>query len=482
MLRLRDMSISRAEIFGVIALFALITFASTYKLAESPGVWSDEGYLLQASKSLAIHGAQFLQVAPGQFVSTASVTVGYPLLAPIALSFKLFGIGLLQARVVMAFYILAFCAASYALMRVLFNPRMALWSLAPVAGFAQLYGNGRAVLGEVPGLFFFMLTLLMLDRLERSGYRDMRLYAFFGLSAGLSFVTKPIFILMLPAFLIAYLVRYRSIPIRITNIVVCCGAFAAPILVWFFLQFGSDAAFSDVVNFYANPYGSDNIPSLIVQNLKRFVTEQTTLFTLVVSAAWAVALYLRRTSVRVAEIAAFAFCLVVTLAYLRTPGWYRYLFPATTIALVFFAPSVAAIYERMAGRVRISGRWRFLPYIAIGALALVLVIQLFTTSYVAGYFGSTRTEALETHIATLPKDATIYFYDVPEVAFFAPSERYYQYINPDHEFGIIGADTLPYLADSDYVVMLASASTSVDVSGFEPLQAANRYIVFKQRD
>lgn len=469
------------ELFGVAVLFVFIAFAATYRLSESPGIWSDEGYLLQASKSLAIHGEQSLQMGPEEFVSTASVSSGYPLFAPVALSFKLFGTGLLQARAVMALYILAFYAAAYLLIRRLFSPQTALLSLAVVAGFAELYGNGRAVLGEVPGLFFLMLALLALDLLERSGYDDKRSYIFFGLAVGLCCATKPIYILILPAFFVAYVLRYRSIPLRVAPIAALAVAFITPVVLWFFMQFGSDASLRDVVNFYANPYGADDISSLMVQNLTRFVSELTPLFVLAAMAVWTIALALRRTGIRVAEIAAFAFCLIIALAYLRTPGWYRYLFPATVVALLFLAPASMALYEWIAARYGIFRRFPLLPHFVLSIFAIALVTQLFTTSYVAGYFGSTRTEALESHVATLPKDALIYFYDVPEAAFFAPSETYYQYINPNHEFGIMGADTLSHLKDADYVVMLASASTSVDVSGFEQLPAANRYLIFKKR-
>src|SRR3989344_6541436 len=103
------------EVLFVVALFLFVTFAAAYRLTESPATWYDEGYLLQSSKNLALYGKQGLQTAPGVFASTATVSSGFPILAPVALSFKLFGIGLLQARLVMVLYILAFCGAVYAL-------------------------------------------------------------------------------------------------------------------------------------------------------------------------------------------------------------------------------------------------------------------------------------------------------------------------------------------------------------------------------
>ena len=73
---------------------------------------------------------------------------------PIAGAFTLFGIGLLQARVVMALYLLAAMYVFYRFSRSLHGARVAALALAllvssPSLAFLQ---TGRQVLGEVPGL------------------------------------------------------------------------------------------------------------------------------------------------------------------------------------------------------------------------------------------------------------------------------------------------------------------------------------------
>ena len=85
----------------VAGLFAILLFFSTYRLTESPPTWYDEGIYDQLAENMAVHGTQRMQVAPDTYVSTASVTGGYPFLYPISLAFRLFGVGLLQARIVM---------------------------------------------------------------------------------------------------------------------------------------------------------------------------------------------------------------------------------------------------------------------------------------------------------------------------------------------------------------------------------------------
>lgn len=472
----------KLEILCLVSIFLFVAFASIYKLKESPAFWIDEGYVLQASKNLALHGVEELQVSPGVFVSAYSISIGFPVIAPIALSFKLFGFGLLQARAVMVLYILAFCMVSYALIRALFGTRTALWSLLALSSYAALYGNGRAVLGEVPGLFFLMLTFFFLLRLEKSKFTDMYAYALAGLVAGLCCVTKPIFILMLPAVGIVYLVRYRRIPLRWDGIAVAFLLFVIPVILWVHSQFGNDTSLSQVLNFFINPQDSD-FSVAIPENIKRFFTELTPVYTLALTGVWGIALYIRRKIASTTEFTAFAFCVLVMLAYLRTPGWYRYIFLANTVALVFLAPAILTLYEKGSESLRLLRRFPWAPSVLIALLFIMQTYQLFTTSYLAAYFNSTRTHDLETYIATLPKDSSVFFDTVPEAAFFAPSDNYYQYIRPHETFGIFGADSLPRVAhgDFDYIVMITGGKSDADLSKYKPVQKVNRYTILQRK-
>ena len=471
------------EILFVAALFLFVTFAATYRLTESPGTWYDEGYLLQSSQNLALYGTQGLQTAPGVFASTATVSSGFPVLAPVALSFKLFGTGMLQARGVMVIYLLAFCAAVYALMRQLFGPRAAILSLVALVGFAELYGNGKAVLGEVPGLFYLAFALLVLDRLERSGYANMRLYALSGLFLGLCAVTKPIFIPLLLALALVYLTRFRRIRLQFRGVLVSLCMFVIPVIIWLLTQFGSDVTFSDILNFYINPYDVGDVRALALQNLKRFVTELTPLYTLILVTVWGVSLYLRRKAAASVELAAFVYSVLILLSYLRMEGWYRYLFPATMVALAFLAPSTLALYGKCAEVLKMLRRFPWMPYVLITALFVAQTYQMFTTSYVAAYFNGSRTRDLETYVGGLPEDSSVYFYNVLEAVPFAPSSNYYQYIKPHPTFGILGTETLPLIASGsvDYIVMTAGVTPDVDMSHYELVRQFNRYSLFGKK-
>src|SRR3989344_1692639 len=422
------------EILFVAALFLFVTFAATYRLTESPGTWYDEGYLLQSSQNLALYGTQGLQTAPGVFASTATVSSGFPVLAPVALSFKLFG-------------------------------------------------TGKAVLGEVPGLFYLALALLVLDRLERSGYANMRLYGLSGLFLGLCAVTKQIFIPLLLALALVYLTRFRRIRLQFRGVLVSLCMFVIPVIIWLLTQFGSDVTFSDILNFYINPYDVGDVGAIALQNLKRFVTELTPLYTLILVTVWGVSLYLRRKAAASVELAAFVYSVLILLSYLRMEGWYRYLFPATMVALAFLAPSTLALYGKCAEVLKMLRRFPWMPYVLITALFVAQTFQLFTTSYVAAYFNGSRTHDLEAYVGGLPKDSSVYFYNVLEAVPFAPSSNYYQYIKPHPTFGILGTETLPLIASGsvDYIVMTAGVTPDVDMSHYELVRQFNRYSLFGKK-
>lgn len=49
-------------------------------------------------------------------------------------------------------------------------------------------------------------------------------------------------------------------------------------------------------------------------------------------------------------------------------------------------------------------------------------------SWVANFYTSTKTATWEQFFDTLPREYSVFFYNTPEVAVFARTERYYQYI------------------------------------------------------
>lgn len=458
----------RIEVIGIVCIFVIAIFFSTYKLSESPGVWYDEGFYDQLAMNEAAYGQIALQVAPQKLVSATYVTVGYPLTYPLALSIKLFGAGVLQTRAVMALYIVAAIAASYILTRMLFGWEAAVLSGLLLATFPLLYGNGKTAIGEVPGFFFLVLFLISLAYLERKKYVPPATYAAGGLTLGLCIVTKPILLLALPAFAVVLAIKYKSIGLRPKYIAVAAACFLVPVLWWIHTQFSPGDSFASIFARYANPYEISDLWQAVFINALRFFTESTPLYFAMLSGAWALAIGVRmykKIDISLAEWCAFAFVALIAAAYLRTAGWYRYFFLGHITAILFFAPSL--LY------------FRFKKYVFAGTVIFVLLLsgyqlsQLVRGSFVAQYYDSTQTAGLSAYFSSVDTKKKIFLYDTPELAIFLKTQNYYQYMHPVDTLEI-GKDQLSVLAAGvpDVVLVRKSEYKSTDT----------RFLVYRKSD
>ncbi len=205
------------QIVAVCLAIAVFLFLALYNLTEYPVIWFDEGSHLHVPKTLVRFGVYADYSSEGFRYYGPTMGVGPTVMLPIAAAFKLFGIGLLQARLVMVLYLLAAVYAFYRLVRVLGDRWLAWTATALLVTRASLIEYGRQVLGEVPGLFFMVAGLgLWLAAWEKTGWGRLILV---GLLLGLAMVTKNQYMLVLVPTLglawLANLVYYRIAPHRV---------------------------------------------------------------------------------------------------------------------------------------------------------------------------------------------------------------------------------------------------------------------------
>lgn len=468
---------------GILALSVAIG-AATYRLSESPGIWFDEGMYTQTALMLSKHGVQGIQVAPGVIDSAGSVTGGFPFVGPISLSYHYFGSGVLQGRIVMAVFIVGFVALTWVGMTLIAGPLVGGLSALALSSFPMLYGDGKSVLGEIPGFFFLAASMIALVLLERRSFTSRTGFMLTALFVGLCIVTKPIFILLLPAYAIVWVVRYKQIPLTWKNVGAALIAFLIPVLVWVHLQFGTSDSLAGAVAFYANPYNATDLVSLVLQNLKRFVTEVTPLYTLILVGAWSVSVWIRRKDrerLTVTELVAFVFSIIVLLAYLRLPGWYRYLMPAAMLALIFLPLSLTVVSDWIRTKVPRLARFTLVPMVLVCVLVVGQWYQLAHSSYVATYYHSHRTRDVRALVHQVPAEKSIFIFNAPEVVVLLPSDNYYQYIKPHatDEEESLGGEQLPLLkAGTPDFVLLGTEDYKKQVellSKYSVLETANRY-------
>ena len=180
-----------------------------------------------------------------------------------------------------------------------------------------------------------------------------------------------------------------------------------------------------------NPYHLPNLVGVILENIRRLFTGIGPLYLLGTMGVWMGAIWIRirkqeSLSISTAEIIAFVFSLLIIAAYTRTEGWYRYLFEAQTISLLFFPNAllvVAHTVSRFVNPKKITA-------ITIAVLTILGAYQVMFSSFVAESYSRTKTAFLEAHFAVATSTTTFFIYNAPEVAIFISGTQYYQFLNP----------------------------------------------------
>lgn len=152
-------------VIGVVALIA----TSVIALDRVPMPWWDEGWTMAVARNWVERGhyGQLLNDRLAQI----GLTAAFPTVASVALSFKVFGVGIVQARLVLVAYTLVALALLYRLGRRLFDRRVARVALIVmmIAGepdFQPLF-LGRQVLAEMPMLVGLLVGYAAFDRALR---------------------------------------------------------------------------------------------------------------------------------------------------------------------------------------------------------------------------------------------------------------------------------------------------------------------------
>ncbi len=190
------------NLFLFFLLFCLIFGLLIYNLSLWPTPWFDEGPPLQVSKNLVQIGKYGLNSSEGFRPFSQSVTVGPTVTLLVALAFKVFGTGILQARLISVLYGFLAIFLFYTVGYKIFSHKVAflatllllvtpLFSNDTSASFLAL---SRMVMGEVPALAFLLAgCLFWFLSLEKKAYVFSILS---GLAFGAAIITKAQYIIL----------------------------------------------------------------------------------------------------------------------------------------------------------------------------------------------------------------------------------------------------------------------------------------------
>jgi len=180
--------------FGITCLLVLPN------LGAYPWPAPDETHHLVVARNLAEYGA-YASGHPDDALVYFDIydSVGPPVILPIAAAFKILGVGLTSARVVIAISYLLLCALVFLILRKPFgNAPGATGVLMMTMAFGSVY-LARSLYGEVPALMFFMAGLLCWGRsIEKAKSIALPLAA--GVCFGLAVLSKTFMLIAALAF------------------------------------------------------------------------------------------------------------------------------------------------------------------------------------------------------------------------------------------------------------------------------------------
>jgi len=435
------------------AVFLLAIFLIIFKFTAIPRVWTDEGIFTEVAKNLAWHGQQGIQVAPGKIVSSAVVsTSGYPLIFPVAASFKIFGVGLWQARLPMLIYMFAFVSLFFFFTKRQRGFYWAIFSILLLLSFSPFYGDGRPVQGEVPGSVFLLLGLLLFLCWEEKSFGNKWLAIFSGLAFGLSAATKPLFLIVLTPTLIISIIALRK-TISGKKIILLCGGFILPVIAWLFIQFPSLDLFKEAISAYlsGNAVSSVSSLSLIKSNIISFFTESTPiLFMLLSIFSFSVFAYFyifqKKRLFSWSEFVMFIFVVINWLVYLKGPSWYRHFFPANVLLYLLFCSALSVMWSQL--------QRKFIKKIVLAVAVGLLVFQFYHLVFLSSNSllkTADPNSLLFQYFSEIEPDQTVFFYNSIPAAVFLKYDNYYQYLRPT-DYLEFGAENLNNNFPYDYIV------------------------------
>ncbi|RJQ32454.1 hypothetical protein C4572_00945 [Candidatus Parcubacteria bacterium] len=461
--------ISKIRLIMISLLLASAVFLITFRFAETPKVWIDEGIFTETAKNLAVKGNSGIQINPQKIISSAAwSTAGYPLIFPVAASFKIFGVGLMEARLPMLIYLMGLVVAFY-----VFSFRVAgfyagVSSVLLLLSFSPFYGNGRPVQGEIPGLVFFIFASVFLFNWEKRDFKKTALLFWSGLFFGLAASSKPLYLmLILPTLLlISILIKKKGGYFK--NLIFFGGGFIIPLVLWFFTQFPNFSLFQKALRIYftANPDASVSSTDSILSNIPKFFSESTPMLFMAMLFP-AVIFYsikvIKRKKYTIAEVAILIFIILNLFAFLKGPGWYRHFFPGHILLYLIIPVILIESYKFFLEKKRLKNIAIAIPiiFIVFTATQFYHLLFLSQTSFVVK---RERNKQLAEVLGQIKANKTVFLYNAIEAAIFLRHDNYFQYLKPSDylEEGDKNILKEPY---TDFILIHADEAQQ---QGFDP--------------
>lgn len=223
--------------WGALLLATVIAWASFYNLANYPDLWWDEAIFSETAANLAQHGRYAFTIqSPDQLCDLDyRISAGPSLILPVALAYRLLGVGLVQGRLVAGFYLIFTFLALFLGSRRLFGTTAAFLAVVLALVGTDVVHWGRSILGDVPALGLFLCGLWLITR----GLEEYSMLSLFlgGMFLGLAVDAKEFYGLAFLPPLAALLWRDRSAWRHLSrSLLAYCWGVSFPILSYLALK------------------------------------------------------------------------------------------------------------------------------------------------------------------------------------------------------------------------------------------------------
>ena len=430
----------RALIWAGLAL--LVWFFVFFNLTGFPEPWFDEGSHLHVPKTLVKYGVYADYSSDGFRYYGPTIGVGPTVMLPIAAMFKVFDIGLFQARIVVALYMAAAVYVFYKLVKDISNGRLALAAVALLISSRSILfiTYGRQILGEVPGLFFLALGLVLW--FTNWGNNNWKRLTLIGFLFGLAMITKYQYLLFLaPTLILSWFLDifyYKATSHR--NFLIPGIVAAVSFALWqaITLQFmGPATALENLVLLRASAEGAafNFDPAQIAGNFGALLARSVYLWALFPAVIYGFFVSRPRTS-EGQKWSVLYLLMTLNLVWfvVASIGWIRYAFLGLAVAGIFIArmfhDATGGFQFDFGGSLKgfwnslFSGRNAF-RWALMGWLFLIVALPMAKNVLEIAQGGSHSAEQMAAYLETnVPQDAIIETWD-PEMGFFSDHNFHY---------------------------------------------------------
>lgn len=442
--------------YALLIGFVIIGFAGHY--GQLFGADFDEAFNLQIPKQFAL--GMGYSTFDGELFDP-QITTGFPVLLPIAFMFKVFGVGLLKARVVMVGYLAFFLILSYILIYRWYGKLAASIGLIYPVLIDRFPSTALTVLGELPGAVFLLASILFLD---------LRLFFLAGLALSLSIQTKLIYVFGLAAagvFFLVELIQHRHdrvvVKKTLSQIAVFVIGFLLPFLAWEIYRIialgpqGYQANIDKIIWLfnYQNTTGITVTRATISERLSTIsaIFMQEPLVGGVLAALAIlnpiVQIYICReknSRVAAAQLCMPVFCTLYFFwwLFMKNDGWLRHIYPALLVLALLSSVLIAQWVQAAIRLIREQGSERTTQnmFYGFGILFILLSFGILISNTSANQiiadiqFSNFKTQnEFASVVREMDSKGNLFVYfnwfQSPEVSFMS-GVKFYDMSNPDH--------------------------------------------------